>query len=152
MFVPADAVLPTRLTTPLFVLEPLGPEHNERDYEAWTSSIDHILGTPGFESWGWPHPMSLAENLADLEQHARDFETRAGFTFSVLDPVTDDVLGCVYVYPDRTGDTDASVRSWVRASRADLDVPLWRAVTDWLASDAWPLTRVAYKARTTGGE
>ena len=43
--------------------------------------------------------MSLEENLADLERHARDFADRTGFTYSVLDG--DDVIGCVYVYPSR---------------------------------------------------
>jgi hypothetical protein len=30
---------------PQFVLEPLGPEHNEQDFAAWTSSMDHIIAT-----------------------------------------------------------------------------------------------------------
>jgi hypothetical protein len=42
------------------------------------------------------------------------------------------------------------VRSWVRASRPELDVQLWRAVTDWLA-DEWPFERVAYAERADGG-
>lgn len=77
------------------MLRPLGPEHNERDHAAWSSSIDHIRATPGFAERSWPHPMSLAENLADLEAHARDFAERKGFTYTVLDPATNDVLGCV---------------------------------------------------------
>jgi hypothetical protein len=131
------------------VLRPLGPEHNERDHAAWSSSIDHIRATPGFAGRSWPHPMSLAENLADLEAHARDFAERKGFTYTVLDPATNDVLGCVYVYPDGEGESDALARSWVRASHADLDVPLWQAVSGWLASDAWPFARVRYAPRTT---
>jgi hypothetical protein len=35
----------------------------------------------------------------------------------------------------------------VRVSRAELDLPLWRAVDDWLAS-AWPFERVVYAVRT----
>jgi hypothetical protein len=131
------------------VLRPLGPEHNERDHAAWSSSIDHIRATPGFAERSWPHPMSLEENLADLEAHARDFAERKGFTYTVLDPATNDVLGCVYVYPDGEGESDALARSWVRASHADLDVPLWQAVSGWLASDAWPFARVRYAPRTT---
>jgi len=57
----------------------------------------------------------------------------------VLDPEDRDVIGCVYLYPATDGEHDVRVRSWVRASRADLDVELWRIVTDWLASD-WPFT------------
>jgi hypothetical protein len=56
------------------------------------------------------------------------------------------VIGCVYIYPDKSEQRNARVRSWVRASRAALDVPLWRAVTDWLA-DEWPFERVAYAER-----
>ena len=48
-FVSARFEPPRRLATEQFVLEPLGPEHNEGDYEAWTSSIEHIRSTPGFD-------------------------------------------------------------------------------------------------------
>lgn len=56
------------------------------------------------------------------------------------------MIGCVYVYPDKDGEHDARVSSWVRASRAELDAELWRAVTDWLAAE-WPFERVAYASR-----
>ncbi len=73
-FVPEDFVVPRVLATEAFRLEPLGPEHNEGDYQAWTSSISHIRATPGFEGRPWPTPdMTPAENLGDLEQHAADF-------------------------------------------------------------------------------
>jgi hypothetical protein len=38
-FVPRDFDVPRRLETPQFVLEPLGPEHNDQDYDAWTSAV-----------------------------------------------------------------------------------------------------------------
>jgi RimJ/RimL family protein N-acetyltransferase len=141
-FVPDDFDPPRGLVTPLFRLEPLGPQYNERDYAAWTSSVDHIRATPGFDR-GWPHEMSLEENRADLERHAEDFRNRRGFTYTVLDPSADDVIGCVYIYPARDGSADARVLSWVRADRAELDGDLRRAVSDWLASD-WPFADVAY--------
>jgi hypothetical protein len=52
----------------------------------------------------------------------------------------------VYIYPDKREQHDAHVRSWVRASRRELDVQLWRAVTNWLA-DGWAFERVAYADR-----
>lgn len=91
--------------------------------------------------------MGLDGNLADLEQHARDFEQRTGFTYTVLDPGTRDVIGCVYVYPPNDDAHDASVRSWVRATLAELDRDLWAVVSGWLASDAWPFERPDYAAR-----
>ena len=77
-FVPPDFVPPDRLATPAFVLEPLGPQHNERDYAAWTSSIDHVRATPGFPDGSWPREMTLDENRGDLERHQRDFVERKG--------------------------------------------------------------------------
>ena len=145
-FVPHDFDVPRRLETPQFVLEPLGPEHNEQDYEAWTSSMEHIHETPGWEDSKWPREMTLDENRADLERHAADFRNRKGFTYTVLDPASGDVIGCVYIYPAREGDADARASSWVRASFAELDAPLWRAVSGWLESD-WPFGSVEYAPR-----
>jgi hypothetical protein len=90
--------------------------------------------------------MTLEENLGDLERHARDFAARTGFTYSVLEPGTDDVLGCVYIYPARDGEHDAEVASWVRASASELDRELHAAVSRWLA-DGWPFAAVKYTDR-----
>lgn len=141
-FVPDDFDPPTRLVEPRFRLEPLGPQHNVADLAAWTSSIEHIRSTPGYPDGRWPpiEGMSLESNLSDLTRHAADFEARRGFTFTVLEP-SGDVIGCVYVYPTRAADFDVSVQSWVRADRAELDVPLADAVTAWLHAD-WPWRRI----------
>ena len=45
-FVPDDFDPPRELKTPEFHLEPLGPQHNESDHVAWTSSIAHIRALP----------------------------------------------------------------------------------------------------------
>ncbi len=144
-FVPPDFEPPDRLSNDAFVLEPLGPQHNERDYDAWMSSIDHVRSTPGFPDGSWPHEMTLEENRGDLERHQRDFVERKGFTYTVLDRADGDVIGCLYIYPinDEAG---AEVSSWVRADHAPLDVPLATAVAAWLES-AWPFERVRYMGR-----
>jgi hypothetical protein len=191
-FVPADFSVPGELVTAQFRLEPLGPQHNDGDYEAWTSSMAHIRATPGFADWSWPKEMTPEENLGDLRRHAEDFAGRTGFTYTVLDP-GGRVVGCVYIYPARdeegvpggegspgsegapsgegvpsgegalggvlgeegaeaAGGTwgVADVRSWVRADRAELDVPLHAAVSAWLAG-AWPFAEVRYAPRGGGG-
>jgi hypothetical protein len=145
VFVPADFVVPLRLQSPQFRLEPLGREHNAADYAAWSSSMEHIRTTPGWEESSWPRDMTLEENRADLERHANDFENRTGFTYTVLEP-SGDVVGCVYIYPAKDGPHDAMVESWVRASHAELDRPLWQAVSDWLAAE-WPFQNVDYAVR-----
>jgi hypothetical protein len=147
-FVPEGFVVPQGLAGPGFRLVPLGPEHNESDHAAWTSSIEHVRATPGFQGRDWPpiEGMSLAENRDDLERHARDFTDRRGFTYTVLAPDADEVIGCVYIYPLLGADGQADVRSWVRADVAELDAPLHTAVSRWLA-EAWPFERVEYAPR-----
>jgi hypothetical protein len=141
MLVPDDFDVPVRHETPDFVLEPLGPEHNERDHAAWSSSIEHIRATHGFVGRRWPRPMSLEDNLRDLEQHRTEFDAREAFAYSVLDPETEDVIGCIYVNPAPAGE-GAVVRTWVRSSHAHLDGTLRAAVVAWLERD-WPLVSVS---------
>jgi hypothetical protein len=145
-FVPEGFAVPRELVTEDFRLEPLGPQHNVDDYQAWTSSVDHIRATPGFGSGTWPDPaMTLEQNLADLQRHAEDFARRQGFTYTVLARDSGGVIGCVYIYPS-SADAAAKVSSWVRADRADLDAALHDAVSAWLAS-GWPFTAISYAPR-----
>ena len=146
-FVPDTFDVPRSLEGPGFRLEPLGPEHNERDHEAWMSSIEHIQSTPGVDKWDgdWPVPMSLEQNLGDLERHASDFENRTGFTYSILDG--HDVIGCVYIYPSKRPGYDAEVASWVRASRSEMDVTVWRHLSEWIER-VWPFDNPYYAERT----
>ena len=149
-FVPENFDPPRELALPEFHLVPLGAQHNESDHAAWTSSIEHIRATPGFESWGWPPSkgMSLDANRDDLERHARDFGERTGFTFTVVRPGTEEIIGCLYIYPAKDAAGGASVRSWVRADVADLDGPLRDVVSQWLRT-SWPFERVVYADRPT---
>jgi hypothetical protein len=145
--VPDDFTVPAGLRSDLFILEPLSPRHNVADHAAWTASIEHIRATPGFAGRAWPgEPMSLEANAADIARHVRDFADRTGFTYTVLDPASGGVIGCVYFYPPRRCGYDTDVRSWVRADRAELDQPLYAAVRRWLA-DSWPFLRPDYAGR-----
>jgi hypothetical protein len=141
--VPVGFEPPTTLRTDQFRLEPLGPQHNDADLAAWTSSIEHIRSTAGYPDGRWPPlgGMTPEENRRDLVRHADDFTRRTGFTFTVLDPVDNDVIGCVYLYPCASQDWDVTVQSWVRADRSELDAPLAEAVANWLAAD-WPWDRI----------
>ena len=71
-FVPPDFDVPLGLETSEFVLEPLGPKHNEHDYDAWTSSMEHIAETPGFPDGSWPRD-DAGREPRDLQRHAEDF-------------------------------------------------------------------------------
>ena len=146
-FVPHDFEVPQELRSVRFRLEPLGPQHNAADLDAWMSSIEHIRSTPGFEGRDWPPDGGFAAeaNLGDLVQHADEFERRVAFAYTVLRPDAvdeHDVIGCLYLNPGpRPGSVD--VRSWVRADVADLDPVLRQAVRDWLAAE-WPFDEIVY--------
>jgi hypothetical protein len=108
--------------------------------------MEHIAATPGFPWGSWPREMTADQNREDLVRHADDFRTRKGFTYTVLDPVDRDVIGCVYIYPVRDADGTAIAQSWVRKSHAHLDTHLWQTVSEWLESD-WPFASVKYAPR-----
>jgi RimJ/RimL family protein N-acetyltransferase len=139
--VPPDFEVPSPPVHSAFGIEPLGPEHNAADLEAWTSSIDHIHATPGFHPDGWPErPYTLDENMADLESHRQHHQQRIDFAWTVLDPVDPGtVIGCVYLKPDLTGVAEAEASSWVRADRAQLDRQLRDHLSPWFDSK-WPMS------------
>lgn len=139
-FVPPGFEVPHAYAWSEFHLEPLGPQHNDRDHAAWMSSIDHIRATPGFspqEEPGWPVAMTLEANMEDLVRHANDFQERRGFTYSILEG--GDVIGCIYIYPGRLPGRDAEITSWVSEGRAELDTAVRQALATWV-DEAWPFS------------
>jgi hypothetical protein len=143
-FVPPNFEPPQSHEWAEFHLEPLGEQHNDRDHEAWMSSIDHIRSTPGFspqEEPNWPVAMTLERNMEDLVRHARDFRERRGFTYSILEG--DDVIGCIYIYPGRLPSHDAEISSWVRQSHADWDSAVREALAKWI-DEEWPFANPLY--------
>ena len=64
----------------------------------------------------------------------------------MLESSSDDVIGCVYIYPSNRDGYDVDVQSWVRADRAELDGPLSVAVSEWLTAE-WPLEHVNQQVR-----
>jgi hypothetical protein len=146
-FVPADFAIPTPPVGPGFALTPLTVDHNSGDLDAWSSSVEHIHATPGFAGHPWPdEPMTLERNAEDLRGHENDAAQRQGFTYSVVGDAGGEVIGCVYIYPSPKEDVDADVRSWVRATRAELDGPLYQTVDAWLRAE-WPFHTFDYAPR-----
>jgi hypothetical protein len=88
--------------------------------------VEHIHATPGWQDSSWPREMTPDENRADLQRHADDFRNRKGFTYTVLDPASREVIGCVYIYPVPDSDYGAhgspgygrATRSWTPRSGA----------------------------------
>ena len=145
-FVPDDFEIPALLETGRFRLRMLSVDDVEKDYEAVIESrelLHTMFGGP------WPRPgFTLEENLADLERHQQEFLSRKAFAYTVVSLDETRVLGCIYINPPETTDSDAVVVMWVRQTEYDkgLDEILFNNVRDWISSD-WPFRKVAYPGR-----
>ncbi len=96
--------------------------------------MEHIHDTEGFEGHPWPTPMTSEENMADMVMHADEFEARTSFTWSILAIDTDEVIGCIYLYPfDPPRPGAARFRSWVTAGRAADDQHVRSTLSTWFA-------------------
>lgn len=146
-FVAADFVVPATFDGADFRLRMLHCDDVHADYAAVMSSAQHLARV--WPESGWPGALTLAENLADLQRHQHEFETRQAFAYTMVRPDESEVLGCVYINPTRRRGYDAEVFMWVRVSElaAGLDARLQRDVSDWLAS-CWPFRRPAMPGRT----
>ena len=71
-FVPKDFDPPTGFTAGDFRLEHLGPEHNDRDYAAWTSSMEAYSR--------WVELMSVRR----VDVNGGPFVERIGLAYSLL--------------------------------------------------------------------
>ncbi len=159
-FYPPSAPVPDELRTEEFLLRILRASDAKLDYDAVIESREMLLLRSG---GNWPVAgFSLADNLADLQEHERDHLTRANFTYTVMNPAETQCLGCVYIRPllpllqqlkaseaeiSQIKDDEAYVSFWVRQSRLadDLDKRLLAALCGWF-KDAWAFSRVLFRA------
>ena len=141
-FVPADFTVPEILETEHFRLRMLSVEDNEKDYAAVMETRERLFAISG----RWPRVgFTLAENLADLERHQREFLNRESFAYTVVALDESRVLGCLYIYPHE--EADARVHMWVRESEYErLDQVLFETVKAWIAAE-WPFETVVYPGR-----
>lgn len=145
-FVPDDFEIPALLETDRFRLRMLSVDDVEKDYEAVIESrelLHTLFGGP------WPRPgFTLEENLADLERHQQEFLSRKAFAYTVVSLDETRVLGCVYIDPPETTDSNAVVVMWVRQTEYDkgLGEILFNEVRNWISSE-WPFKKVDYPGR-----
>ena len=146
-FVPGDIEISTGFETANFRLRPITVADAEKDYEAVMESIGLIHAALLNDRWP-TDSFTLEQNRNDLAKHERQFEQRKSFTFTVVSPDEDRVLGCVYINKGRRG-PDAAVFMWVRQSSYDdgLDPVLESAVREWVERE-WPFEWVVYPGRT----
>jgi hypothetical protein len=149
-FVPGDFEIPNGFETVDFRVRPIAVADAEKDYAAVMESIGLIHAALLNDRWP-TDSFTLEQNRNDLAKKERCFEQRKSFTYTVVSPDEDRVLGCLYINKGRGG-PGAAVFMWVRQSSYDggLDPVLESAVREWVKRD-WPFEWVVYPGRTAPG-
>lgn len=144
--VPADFEVPVGFRTGDFHVRPIAVADAEKDYDAVMESIELIHAALLDDRWP-TESFTLEQNRRDLAEKERRFERRENFTYTVVSPDDERVLGCVYIF-EGIGGPDAAVFMWVRQSSFDtgLDPVLEAAVRDWMQRE-WPFAWVVYPGR-----
>ena len=150
-FIPSAFIVPENLETEEFRLRMLSIDDVEKDFEAVTSSSDHISKV--WPETGWPNGLTLRQNLIDLGWHEKEFQNRTSFAYTMVTLDESKILGCVYFFPSRKISYDVEIFMWVRARELakGLDQRLFDAVQSWTASE-WPVKNPAYPGRTISWE
>ena len=130
-----DFAVPETKETPRYRLRKLTIADLDADFEAVTSSEDHLRGVFGNRNT-WPAGLTRARDLADLGWHETEFNLRTSFAYTVMSLDERLCLGCVYIYPSRATAYGAMCTMWVRASMVaeGLDGDLFETVRNWLAN------------------
>ena len=146
-FVPSEFIIPEKMETEEYRLRMLSIDDVEKDFDAVTSSAEHVSKV--WPDSDWPDGLTLKQNLIDLGWHEKEFQNRTSFAYTMVTLDESKVLGCVYFYPTTKSDHDVEVFMWVRESelKSDLDDNLFYSVKNWLKRD-WPFTNPAYPGRT----
>ena len=150
-FIPPDFIVPEKLETKEFRLRMLSIDDVDKDFEAVTSSSDHLSKV--WPETGWPAGLTLRQNLIDLGWHEKEFQNRTSFAYTMVTLDESKVLGCVYFFPSRKASYDVEIFMWVRASELakGLDQRLFDVVQSWTASE-WPFKNPAYPGRSISWE
>ena len=146
-FVPPEFIIPEKMETNEYRLRMLSIDDVEKDFEAVTSSAEHVSKV--WPESGWPDGLTLRQNLIDLGWHEKEFQNRTSFAYTMVSLDESKVMGCVYFYPTKKSDYDAEVFMWVIESelKNGLDERLFNDVQKWLDLD-WSFSNPAYPGRT----
>lgn len=129
-----------------FFLRLLTVADAQADYEAVVESRDIIHRALLSDRWP-PAEFTVSDDRHEIAWKERQARRRRSFTYAVLSPIGDRILGSVYVNPG-IGGPDAAVFLWVRrtAYEEGLDSMLERTTRAWIRSD-WPFKWVVFPGR-----
>lgn len=156
---PVGQPVPSSFKTSEFLLRPLRAVDVALDYDAVMSSKALLRQ---WSQRSWPSDtFTLTDNLKDLQRHEAEHVERKAFTFTVMDVLEAQCLGCVYIKPlhpaldvaqvcpaqSANKIYAADVSFWVRQSRLvdELDARVLSSLREWFRCE-WPFTCVVFHA------
>lgn len=137
--------VPTPLACEQFVLSILTPDVVDIDYQVVMKNR-HRLRDVFTKHDDWPaDSMTLADNLADLTMHQREYQQRQAYAYVIHSP--DGVyIGCAYLYPPSVEGYEAELFFWVDLPFVALEEVIQTGLQDWLA-DVWQVKNLALPGR-----
>lgn len=138
-----------------FCFEVLHPKHVELDYQALMKSVDFLRR---WSNSPWPEDhFSVEDNLIDLEWHYAEFMEKIAFTYTILDQLKTNCLGCVYIRPvtsipslspEEKAKLDPFqffISYWVitEIRNMQLEYEIFNGIRDWLQRD-WKFQSVLF--------
>ena len=137
---------PLEITLGNFSLEALQPKHNERDFEALTSSRDHLRKTMDPKDF-WPDDVkSLEDNLRDLTKDFQEFQDRLTFRYAILTQNKSSYDGCLYIRPAKSEQHECCVEFWFKTTQQHLEDEFHEKAKVWLFN-TWGFREVAFPGR-----
>ncbi|WDE02478.1 hypothetical protein [Thalassomonas actiniarum] len=146
-FIPNSFEAPRFLKANYFHFRVLDDTVAQLDYEAVMSSQQRLKGIFGPGS-DWPKSdMTIEENIASLQVHKQEFESREAFAYSVFSDSKDTCLGSVYIDQSQSPNYECEVYLWVRDDSITLEKELYQTVLNWL-QEHWPFSKIAFPGRS----
>ncbi|UCG00616.1 MAG: hypothetical protein JSW11_13475 [Candidatus Heimdallarchaeota archaeon] len=156
-FYPENEIVPEKRQSEAFLIRPLQVSDVELDFQAVISSREKLLKRTAGR---WPKPgFTIKENLADLEYHEQQHKKRIEFTFTIMNVMETECLGCIYIHPlvkvlkssisenDITSldisDYEAWITFWVTpiAAEQQLDKKVIEELQNWFSKE-WAFSKV----------
>lgn len=145
-WLPSDFSPPEGPRADRFFLRLLTVADAQADYEAVAESRDIIHRVLLSDRWP-PAEFTVSDDRREIAWEERQARRRRSFTYAVLSPTGDRILGSVHVNPG-VGGPDAAVFLWVRRTACEegLASMLERTTRAWISSD-WPFQWVVFPGR-----
>lgn len=141
--VPDDFESPLVFETKEFHFERLAPEFTKIDFEAVKEATCHIRELYDIaDPEEWPNDkLTLEEDRADLVRHAKDFDEKKAFAYTVLSLDKKKCLGCIYIDPCEQEEYDTEVTLW--GLNNELSEKIYKATRQFL-KESFPFQNPAF--------